>query len=95
MPTVMFELSRKAKLTEVKVIPLSDLEKNKYPQAIWHLVSDSNSLPTRGFLYGMVIPGMRPARKGVEPYPLDPGVPYRLYLQAGSLKAQHDFAVEP
>ena len=88
---VMFEFNRKLKLTDIKVVSVSELATNKYPQLFWHLVSDSNSVPTRGFAYGISVPGMRPATKGIEPYPLEPGVKYRLLLEAGSTKADHDF----
>ena len=38
---------------------------------------------------------MRPAVKGATPDPLEPGVKYRLLLQAGNLKAQDDFVPVP
>jgi hypothetical protein len=91
---IMFEWDRKLKLTSVKVIPVAAMETNKYAHEIWHLVSDSNSVPTRGFIYGMRVPGMRPASKGLDPEPLVPGEKYRLFLQAGSLKVEHDFVAE-
>ena len=93
--TVMFEFDRKLKLTSVRVTPLSDIETNRFPQPIWNLVSDSNSLPTRGLVYGINVPGMRPATQGIAAKPLEPGVMYRLLIQAGSLTAKHDFAIEP
>ncbi len=93
--SVLFGFDRRLKLTSIRVIPLSDIETNKYPQPVWHLITDSNSLPTKGFTYGMKVPGMRPAKEGVAPYPLEPGVKYRLLIEAGSLKAQHDFEFEP
>ncbi|HEV2393976.1 MAG TPA: hypothetical protein VG146_16610 [Verrucomicrobiae bacterium] len=92
---ITFGFDRKLKLTSLKVIPLSDIETNKFPQPIWNLVSDSNSAPIKQFSYGMRIPGMRPAFKGVAPEPLQPGEVYRLFIQAGSLKAQHDFTPVP
>jgi hypothetical protein len=39
-----FWFDRKVGLTSLKVIPVFDLETNKYPQPIWYLLSDSNSL---------------------------------------------------
>ena len=92
---LLFEFSRKLKLTSVKVIAVSDLETNKSPHPAWSLTSDSNSVPTRGFLYGMVVPGMRPVYKESAPDPLDMGTKYRLLIEAGSLKLQHDFTLEP
>jgi hypothetical protein len=90
---LFFELTRPLKLTSVEVFLLSDLQTNKAPEAYWHLVSDSNSVPTKGFLYGMTIPGMRAAAGTTNA--LELGAEYRLVIEAGSLKAQHDFALEP
>src|SRR5438270_11654204 len=47
---VVFFFDRKLKLTCLKVIPLSAIETNKYPHPIWHIVSESNSVPTRDFV---------------------------------------------
>jgi len=88
---VLFGFGRKLKLKTVKVIPLSDIATNKYPHAIWHLVSDSNSVPIKEFAYGTTIPGMHPALKGVVPDPLEPGVQYRLMIESEGRKAEHDF----
>jgi hypothetical protein len=89
---VFFGFDRKLKITEIRVVPVTDALTNKYPHPIWHMITDSNSVPTKGFLYGEYVPGMRPAVKGAIPDPLEPGTKYRLLVQAGSLKAQHDFA---
>jgi hypothetical protein len=58
------------------------------------LLSDSNSLPIKDFTYGMRIPGMRPAFKGTAPDPLEPGIKYRLLVEAGKQKIAHDFVPE-
>ena len=92
---VFFGFLTKLKLTDVKVVPVRELGTNKYPHVLWHLLSDSNSLPTKGFLYGGAVPGMRPAMKGVAADPLEPGVKYRLLVEARSKKGQHDFIPEP
>ena len=92
---VAFWFDRKLKLTSLKVIPVSELETNKYPHPIWHLVSDSNSVPIKELAYGMYIKGMRPDVKGATPDPLEPGVNYRLLIEAGPLRAQHDFQPMP
>src|SRR5277367_1646887 len=55
---VLFGLNRRAKLTSVKVLAVSDLETNKHPRALWHLISDSNSIPVKEFFYGTQIHGM-------------------------------------
>lgn len=88
---VLFGFDSTLKLKTVKVIPLSDIATNKYPHAIWHLVSESNSVPIKEFAYGSPIPGMHPALKGVVPDPLEPGVQYRLFIQTEGRKAEHDF----
>ena len=92
---VMFEFDRKLKLTCIKVLSVDDVLTNKYPQPLWHMTSSSNSVPTKGFVYGMNVPGMRSASKGVTAEPLDPGQRYRLLVEAGSVKGQHDFSLEP
>ena len=79
------------KLTSLKVIPIQEIETNKYPHPIWYLISDSNSVPVESFTYGTPIQGMRPAVPGATPDPLEPGVKYRLLIEAGALKLQDDF----
>ena len=86
---------RPLKLTSVKVIPLSEVATNKYPHPIWELISESNSWPVKTFSYGQSIRGMHPKVKGAQPDPLQPNIPYRLFIEAGPLKAEHDFAPEP
>jgi hypothetical protein len=88
---VFFAFDRKLKLTSLKVIPVQEIETNKYPHPILHLVSDSNSVPIAEWAYAWPIRGMRPAVKGATPDPLEPGVAYRLIIEAGNRKAEHDF----
>jgi hypothetical protein len=92
---VFFDIDRKLKLTSLKVIPVSDIETNRYPNPIWHLVSDSNSVAIADFAYGEYIKGMRPSVRGATPDPLEPGVKYRLLIQAKAGKAEHDFVPMP
>jgi len=92
---VFFAFDRKLRLTSLKVIPVSEIETNKYPHPIWHLVSNSNSVPITEWAYGLPIRGMRPAVKGATPDPLKPGVKYRLLIEAGKLRAEHDFVPVP
>lgn len=92
---IVFGFDRKLKLTSLKIVPISALETNKDPSPVWYLVSDSNSLPIKAFTYGMRIPGMRAAFQGVRPVPLEPGEKYRLFIEAGPLKEQHDFTPVP
>jgi hypothetical protein len=88
---IFFAFDRNLKLTSLQVIPVREVETKKYPQPIWHLISDSNSVPTADFAYGVPIEGMRPAVQGATPDPLAPGVKYRLLIKAGGLKLEHDF----
>jgi hypothetical protein len=92
---VFFAFDRKLKLTSLKVVPVSDIETKKYPQPIWDLVSDSNSVPITDFAYGMYIEGMRPSVQGATPDPLEPGVIYRLLIETTEGKAEHDFVPVP
>ncbi len=92
---IFFAFDRKLKLTSLKVIPVGEIETNKYPQPIWHLVSDSNSVPVEEWSYAVPIRGMHPKVKGATPDPLVPGVKYRLIIEAGKLKAEHDFVPVP
>jgi len=89
--TVHFSLDRKCKLTEIKVIPVADLATNKYAHPIWHLVSESNSVPVKAFVYGANVRGMHPKVKSARPDPLGPDVSYRLFVVAGDLKGEHEF----
>ena len=88
---IFFAFDRNLKLTSLQVIPVREAETKKYPQPIWHLISDSNSVPTADVTYGVPIEGMRPAVQGATPDPLAPGVKYRLLIKAGGLKLEHDF----
>ncbi len=88
---VFFSLNDNFRLTSVKVIPLDGDKFNPLGRPIWHLISDSNSVPTRAFSYGQRIKGMKPALKDVRPDPLEPGIVYRLMVEAGSVKASSDF----
>ena len=92
---VIFGFDRKLKLTSVQVIPVSDIETSKYPHAIWHLVSESNSAPTKDLTYGAPVKGMHPKVPSTTPDDLQPGEKYRLLIETASLKAQHDFVPVP
>jgi hypothetical protein len=90
-PVLMFLFDRQLTLTSVKVVPVSDLQTNKYPHPIWELVTDSNSIPVKDFVYGFPIRGMKPSVKGATADPLQANTQYRLFIEAGSKKAEHDF----
>ena len=88
---ITFGFDREYKFNEIKVIPVAALETNKNAFPIWHLTSDSNSVPVKFFFYGQRIQGMKSAVAGSRPEPLQTNVTYRLFVQAGSAKGQHDF----
>jgi hypothetical protein len=96
---VSFAFDGKYKLTTVKVVAAEDLATNKYPTPLWHLISDSNSVPTKAFMYGQAPKGMKPAITRTRPEPLLPDVEYVLMIEAGKIRAQTNFhtakATEP
>jgi len=92
---VVFSFDKHYRFSSIKIFVAADMATNKYPHAIWDLVSESNSAPTASFVYGSRIPGMSPAVKGAWADPLEPGVKYRLVVQIGDRQAQHDFAAPP
>jgi len=92
---IVFGFNHKLKLKSIQVIPVSEIETNKYPHPIWHLISDSNSVPTKTFVYAQPIRGMRPDVAGATADPLEPGTKYRLLVEANSFKGEHDFVPEP
>jgi len=88
---VLFLLNREFNLTSVRVVSTDALATNRYALAVWELKTESNSIPIKEFLYGMNIRGMHPPAKGAIAEPLQPGTRYRLFVEAGSFKAEHDF----
>lgn len=92
---VIFGLNGQYRLTSIKVVSVPELQTNKYPHPVWELTSDSNSIPTKVFVYGIPIRGMHPKVKGAKADELDPNIPYRLFVAAGNLKGEHDFRITP
>lgn len=88
---VSFAFDRKLQLTELKVVGADDEATNKFPHAVWHMISDSNSAPVKAVIYGQPLRGMKPKIPRARPEPLKPGVKYRLYATAGKYKGQVDF----
>jgi len=92
---IIFGFNRSLQLNAIKVVAVAELETNKYAHAVWEMVTTSNSVPLRGFEYGSYIRGMHPKAANARPEPLQPGETYRLLIQSGSLKGQHDFVATP
>jgi hypothetical protein len=94
LPYVLFGMEGRFRLTEVRVVPLDNYKTNTDTPPVWHLVSDSNSVPVQQFVYGQRIWGMKPAFAGAEPEDLQTNVTYRLIVSAGKIKGQHDFEIQ-
>lgn len=97
---VTFAFDRKYQFTEIRVVSVDDEKTNKYPHALWHLISDSNSIPVKAISYGSRVNGMKPKVPRAQPEQLEPNVSYRLYLSAagnaiGECKFQTHEVVKP
>lgn len=88
---VSFLLRGKWQLSSIKVVSADEMKTNKYPIPVWHMISDSNSVPVKAFFYGERIRGMKPAIPRARPMPLQPDVPYVLMVEAGKVKGQTNF----
>ena len=88
---VSFALDGKYALTLVKVVSVVEWATNRQAAPLWHLISRSNSLPTRGFTYGLRIRGLKPYQSNAMALPLQPNTAYRLFVEAGRAKGQVDF----
>jgi hypothetical protein len=95
LENLIFGLRPEARLKELKVVPLDALATNQDVSPMWHLISDSNSMPVKIFYYGQHINGMHAAIKGVRPEPLETNVTYRLLvITSDRVRSQHDFVVK-
>ncbi len=90
---VIFSLNGKYGLTSLRVVAGRDLKTNKYPHALWHLISSSNSVPTKAIIYGVPVRGMKPEIAKMKPEPLQKNIPYVLLLEAGKVKGQATFQI--
>lgn len=88
-----FSFGQKQVLTEVQLVAVADMETNKYPHALWHLVADTKSIPLKGLAYGETPKGMKSKVPKVRPEPLKPEIKYRLLVEAGDRKGQVDFEI--
>ena len=93
-PSLIFGINQKLKLTEIKVVPAAEFKTNENTLPLWHIVSDSNSVPVSSFAYGKPIRGMRPAVKGASPQPLETNITYLLIVTAGNIRGEHDFELK-
>jgi hypothetical protein len=91
--TVSFFFNRKYPLKSVRVVQVQELETNRFAHPLWHLVSDSNSVPVKSITYGVPVRGMRPTVKGAQADMLQAGVPYRLFIETPEQQASYDFTL--
>jgi hypothetical protein len=91
--TITFSLGHEYKLTSVKVVPAAEFQTNPNVHPLWHLVGDAKSAPTRFIVYGVPIPGMKPLVAGANAGPLTYDVEYRLLVEAGGTRGEHDFKI--
>ena len=92
---ISFGFDRPLRLKEVSLVPLAEWQTNHLTAPLWHLVSDSNSVPVTYFVYGGRIRGMKPALPGSRPQPLATNTVYRLFVTAGKIAGEHDFQIGP
>ena len=88
---VSFSFNQKYRLTTVKVLNASEFATNKYAHPLWHLVSASNSLPTKVLIYGTAPRGMKSEVANAKPQPLLPKVNYLLLVQAREASGRIEF----
>lgn len=79
---VMFSFDKKYAFTEIRVVAEADEKTNKFPHALWHLISDSNSVPVKALSYGASPSGMKPKIPKARAEALEPEIPYILYVEA-------------
>ena len=94
LPSLQFGMNREFRLTEVKVVPLAAWQTNANALPLWHLTSDSNSVPIKSFIYGQTIAGLHPALKGTHADLPETNVTYRIFITAGKFSAHHDFELK-
>lgn len=90
---VSFAFNKKFSLTEVLVVVASEAKTTKFPHPLWHLISDSNSVPVKSLVYGQSPPpkGLKPKIPKARPDPLSPEVVYTLIVKADNYVGQIDF----
>lgn len=92
--TLIFALSKNCELVSVRVFNAAELATNRFAHPLWHLRSESNSVPVKSITYGVPVRGLRPAVRGATAEPLTRGVEYKLLLETATQKAEHTFVVK-
>ncbi|MEI7534722.1 MAG: hypothetical protein WCK57_10170 [Verrucomicrobiae bacterium] len=94
IPNLIFGLSQTSRITEITVVPLAEYQVNSKVIPLWHLVSDSNSVPVKTFYYGQYIRGLKPAVAGSHAQTLTNNITYRIVVSVGKIKGEHDFELK-
>lgn len=88
---LVFGFSEPLRLTAVRVFHADELLTNKYPKAVWEVISTSNTIPLKLIEYGVPIRGLQPKTPEARPEALVPGQPYVLVVETKDKKAEHLF----
>ncbi len=88
---IIFFLDKGYNLTSLKVVAVEESATNKYPHALWHVVSESNSVLITDFSYGAIPTGMKSKIAGLAAEPLQDAIQYRLLVEAGKAKGEKVF----
>ena len=88
---VAFGFDQKYELTDLKVVKLDEWTTNKQAHPLWHMVTSSNTVPTKAVIYGQWIRGMHPYVAGARAETLETNITYRLLIEAGGQKGDCDF----
>jgi hypothetical protein len=88
---VVFALDGEYRLTAIRVIEDQPSVPGRAPLIVWQLNTSSNSAPTKALLYGKTPRGMKLKDERNKPARLQPGVVYRLEVQAGRYKGATTF----
>ncbi|MBM3847536.1 MAG: hypothetical protein FJ405_14790 [Verrucomicrobia bacterium] len=91
---MVFGIPRKAELTAIKVWKSDDLNTQKNPSPVWHVIAYTNSPPLKLVVYGIAPPGMRQVVEDAQPEALAPGVSYTVQMEAGSRRGLLQFTPE-
>jgi len=88
---VTFAFDRKYTLKSIRVVAADEEKTNKFPHELWHLIADSNSVPTKVLTYGLPPKGMKPKVPRARAEPLEPEVVYHIYVESDGAKGDKKF----
>ena len=89
---ISFRFNKRYRFTSIKVVSAAQYATNKFAPALWHMISDSNSVPQNSVVYGTPkINGMKPAVAKAKPQPLEANVEYLILVEAGKISGRTNF----